>query len=182
MKTSYKKESYVEKELVETLIKLLQNQEMDEISIRDLCHEAGVGRASFYRHYQNKEEILERHAPSLMKQWEKEFESNSNSRPWNVFESLFTHIKNHHSFYKILYKTNRDMVLRTSLRQKIGLATELTNEEAYQKVFFADGICGWIEEWIERDMKESPTELNQLLQHYFTDILSHLGELYIKKT
>ena len=54
MKTSYKKESYVEKELVETLIKLLQNQEMDEISIRDLCHEAGVGRASFYRHYQNK--------------------------------------------------------------------------------------------------------------------------------
>ena len=59
MQNIYSKESYVEQKLADTLIELLKNKELQDISVRELCDKAGVGRASFYRHFQNKEDILD---------------------------------------------------------------------------------------------------------------------------
>ena len=88
--------------------------------------------------------------------WSQELESDSGAKPWDVFESLFCQLKEHQAFYEVLHKTGRDNVLRISLREKIGLTKDLSNSDAYQKVFFADGVSGWIEEWIERGMQETP--------------------------
>ena len=179
MQNGFNKVYYVEQQLAKTLVELLKNKTFDEISIRELCDKAGVGRASFYRHYRSKEEVLERHAQFLIMKWTKELESNPNAKPWDVFESLFCHIKKHQDFYEVLHKTGRDSVLRVSLRKKIGLTKEVTNEDAYQKVFFADGISGWVEEWIERGMQETPDALNKSLCCYFNEVLSNLGKIFI---
>lgn len=172
------KDNYIEQKLAETLIDLLHTRSLDEISVLELCNKAGVGRASFYRHYQNKEEILDRHAKSLIQKWAAEFEAAPDSRPWNVFESLFHHLKEHQTFYETLHKTGRERILRTAIRAKIGLTDDLSNEDAYKKVFFADGISGWVEEWIDRGMPESPKKLNQQLGQYFTQVLPILSKLY----
>ena len=172
------KDYYVEQKLAETMIELLNTRPLNEISVRELCNAAGVGRASFYRHYQSKEEILERHAQSLIQKWAKGFETSPDSRPWNVFESLFHHLKEHQSFYEALHKTGNDSILRAAIRTKIGMTAGLSNEDAYQKVFFADGISGWIEEWINRGMPETPVQLNQQLGQYFTQVLPTLSKLY----
>ena len=71
MENKTNKEYYVEQQLAKTLIELLNVTSLDEISIRSLCEKAGVGRASFYRHFHNKEEILESHAQFLIQQWVK---------------------------------------------------------------------------------------------------------------
>ena len=59
-----------------------------------------------------------RHARFLIKTWTHEFESDPDSQPWTVFESLFCHMKKHQAFYEVLHATGRDNVLRTSLREK----------------------------------------------------------------
>ena len=110
--------------------------------------------------------------------WTNELESDPNAKPWDVFESLFRHIKKHRTFYEVLHKTGKDSILRTSLREKIGMTGKLSSEEAYDKVFFADGISGWIEEWIERGMQETPVELSTALYHYFNEVLSNLGKIF----
>lgn len=172
------KDYYVEQKLAEALIELLNTSPLNEISVRELCNKAGVGRASFYRHFQSKEEILERHAQSLIQKWAEEFEVAPDSRPWNVFESLFHHLKEHQSFYEALHKTGRDSILRAAIRTRIGLTSNLSNEDAYQKIFFADGISGWVEEWIDRGLPETPEKLNQQLGQYFTKVLPTLSKLY----
>ena len=121
-----------------------------------------------------------RHARFLIKTWTHEFESDPDSQPWTVFESLFCHMKKHQAFYEVLHATGRDNVLRTSLREKNGLTQELANEEAYRKAFFADGISGWIEEWIKRGMPETPGELNESLRRYVDDVLSNLNQLFVR--
>lgn len=172
------KDYYVTQKLAETLIELLNTSPLNEISVRELCNKAGVGRASFYRHYQSKEQILERHAQSLIQKWAEEFEAAPDSRPSNVFESLFHHLKEYQSFYEVLHKTGRDSILRAAIRTRIGLTSDLSNEDAYQKIFFADGISGWVEEWIDRGMPETPEKLNQQLGQYFTQVLPTLSKLY----
>lgn len=87
------KENYIEQRLAETLIVLLASKELNKISVRELCDKAGVGRASFYRHFASKEEILERHAKYLLEKWAEEFEADPASKPENVFASLFRHLK-----------------------------------------------------------------------------------------
>ena len=105
-------------------------------------------------------------------------ESDSGAKPWDVFESLFCQLKEHQAFYEVLHKTGRDNVLRISLREKIGLTKDLSNADAYQKVFFADGVSGWIEEWIERGMQETPAELNELFVSYFNTVLANLAGIF----
>ena len=44
--------------LKESLLRLLERKELDKISITELCREAGINRATFYRHYEIPRDIL----------------------------------------------------------------------------------------------------------------------------
>lgn len=50
--------AYVIRHLTDALLKLLHKKPLQEISISELCAQAGVGRASFYRNFDSKEDIL----------------------------------------------------------------------------------------------------------------------------
>ena len=58
--------------------------------------------------------------------------------------------------------------------------TPIRNRGPCSKAFFADGISGWIEEWIERGMPETPGELNESLRRYVDDVLSNLNQLFVR--
>ncbi len=45
--------------LCEGFLRLLESHSLEEISVRHIAAEAGVGHATFYRHYGSKEELLE---------------------------------------------------------------------------------------------------------------------------
>lgn len=46
------------KQLIESLLMLLQEKSFDEISISEICDNAGVHRATFYKHFNDKTEFL----------------------------------------------------------------------------------------------------------------------------
>lgn len=50
-----------------------------------------------------------------------------------------------------------------TIKEKIGLTLELSNQTAYEKAFFAYDLYGWILEWIGRGMTESPEGINNML-------------------
>ena len=50
--------AYVIEHITDALLKLLREKPMEEISIRELCEQAGIGRASFYRNFDSKEDNL----------------------------------------------------------------------------------------------------------------------------
>ena len=47
--------------LYDALMKLMQEQKFDNISVGELCKVAGVSRMTYYRSYNNKEDILLQH-------------------------------------------------------------------------------------------------------------------------
>ncbi|GAB3098303.1 TetR/AcrR family transcriptional regulator [Aestuariicella hydrocarbonica] len=40
-------------------LRLLEHKSLDQISVREIAQEAGIGHATFYRHYTTKEELLD---------------------------------------------------------------------------------------------------------------------------
>jgi AcrR family transcriptional regulator len=60
------------KALSEAFIKLLEEKPFDEITINELCDEAGVRRTTFYKHYKDKHDFLSAYARSLRDMFDKE--------------------------------------------------------------------------------------------------------------
>ncbi|MGN0515062.1 MAG: TetR/AcrR family transcriptional regulator [Lachnospiraceae bacterium] len=157
------KNSYVRTHITEALLKMMEKQDFASITVCELTNEAGVGRASFYRNYTDKEDVLRQESVRLTKMWGEEYESNPNSTPFNVFESLFNFYRENSSFYQKLYKAGLSSLLLDTIVKIAGPNAEMDNQEAYGKAFLAYGIYGWVNEWISRGMAETGSELNAML-------------------
>lgn len=158
------KNTYVRRQLTQALLLLLQEKKLADISVSELTQRAQVGRASFYRNYQNLSDILFQYDKYLIEQWAAAFESDPASSVSNVFGSLFQHYKDHADFYLVLYRNDLTETMLETIKNRCGLTSALGNKEAYGKAFLAYGIYGWLMEWMKRGMTESADAINTMLQ------------------
>ena len=156
------KNSYVKKQITATLIDLLKKKSLSEISISELTDKAGIGRVSFYRNYQGKEDILKEESNRLIREWGKLYESSPESAPETLFPSLFDFYRDHKDFYTTLYNAGLSSIMMETIIGTIQITPDMKNLEAYMKSFWAYGIYGWLLEWIKRGMPESGKELSAL--------------------
>jgi len=158
------KNTYVKKQILAALLDLLKEKPLSDISVSELTNRAEIGRVSFYRNYQNKEDILKEESDRLIKEWGRLYESNPDSTPESLFPSLFDFYRDHREFYTILYNAGMSSIMMETITDAIQITPEMQNLEAYMKSFWAYGIYGWMLEWIKRGMKESGKELLMLFK------------------
>ncbi len=58
--------TYVKRQLTQALEELLKTKPLEALSVQELCETAMVGRASFYRNFTSKEDILRRRIQDLL--------------------------------------------------------------------------------------------------------------------
>ncbi len=153
------KNTYVKKQITAALLALLKEKPLSEISISELTSRAGIGRVSFYRNYESKEDILKEESERLTREWGRLYESNPESAPETLFPSLFDFYRDHKDFYTTLYHAGMSSIMMETIVSTIRITPEMQNLEAYMKSFWAYGIYGWMLEWIKRGMQESGKEL-----------------------
>lgn len=163
------KNTYVKKQILTALLDLLKEKPLSDISISELTSRAEIGRVSFYRNYQNKEDILKEESDRLIKEWGRLYESNPESTPESLFPSLFEFYRDHREFYTTLYNAGMSSIMMETIIGTIQISPEMPNLEAYMKSFWAYGIYGWMLEWIKRGMQEGGKELETLFS------LAHQG-------
>lgn len=69
--------TYVIEYITEALIKLLKDKPIGDITISELCDLADIGRAFFYRNFENKKDILCRYISRETDKWLSENSKNS---------------------------------------------------------------------------------------------------------
>ncbi len=153
------KNTYVKKQITAALLALLKEKPLSEISVSELTSRAGIGRVSFYRNYESKEDILKEESERLIREWGRLYESNPESAPETLFPSLFDFYRDHKDFYTTLYHAGMSSIMMDTIVGTIRITPEMQNLEAYMKSFWAYGIYGWMLEWIKRGMQESGKEL-----------------------
>ena len=55
----YAPEEYTRHYIVQALFKLMNEYEYEKITVTDIAEKAGVGRATFYRYFKRKEDVIE---------------------------------------------------------------------------------------------------------------------------
>ncbi len=150
---------YVVKHITAAVLKLMQKQNLNEISISQICDEAGVGRASFYRNFASKEDVISRHLKTLLDNWWIE----AIKKPdFNLVEAVFEHYYEHRELCMMLYKQGLAHLNLKSIKEACGPKPEQINIVAYTTAYFSYGLYGWIEEWFKRGMQETPKEMAEL--------------------
>jgi AcrR family transcriptional regulator len=155
--------TYVLEHVTTSMLRLLQEKPLEEISVSELCDDAGVGRTSYYRNFQSKEDIIRKYIRKLINEWRRAYKVEGDGSNAKLFGSFFQYLKDHADFFLLLKRRGLMHLFLEVFIEENGASPEDDNMGAYTKAFVAYGTYGWIEEWIARGMQESAETMASLL-------------------
>lgn len=159
-----KKESIERIEKV--FISLLQTNELNEISVSDICKLAGLNRTTFYANYTDiyglADSIRDKLEHNLSDLYQNEITRGFNS---NDYLKLFRHIKDNQIFYKTYFKLGYDDSYKI-ITYDINLARQHFDNRfiEYHMEFFKSGITKIIKLWLQNGCKESPEDMYEIIK------------------
>lgn len=146
---------------------LLQRKPFEEITVQLILDEAKVSRATFYRHFRDKYELMnwgyQSYADKIIAKYEGE--------NWQVIlQQLYQFYYDHHKFLEHAFNVTGCNSFREGLYihaynfykneyLKKTNATKLTSKERLTLDFFCGGLCHSIKHWVNTGRRESVQEI-----------------------
>lgn len=144
--------------ITDALFKLLNKKTLDKISITEIVNKAGVGRVSFYRNFDSKEDIIEKYLIKITDDFiETSGISFKNNDTRTYITILFNHLEKYKEFTYNLYKSNCLYLVEKQFKRIFELRNYNYNE--YKKQFYIGGIYNIYHYWLINGFKETPEQL-----------------------
>ncbi len=169
----------------ETIIRVVygimvdENKPVSGITVREVCERAGINRSTFYAHYLDMYDVVERVERTMSEGLTKSFlrKLEDGQSLGACFEALFEFVREYRQFYRLYFQT-------TGRSGVIGIAWELLQDRTqaisyesfgyrseeemrYHGEFFIYGLSAMLRHWIERDCRESPQEMLDILTRQY---------------
>lgn len=147
------------------LVTLLQEHDLHQISIIDICQEAHLNRSTFYANFLDIYDLIDQLQSRMLADfkglYQEESQGQHNS---NDFTKLFRHIQQNQPFYTTYFKLKLDTLVNIS-DYDIHLAQRLFDNRNldYHKEFFRAGITAIIKKWLDHNCDLSPEEMSDVL-------------------
>jgi len=174
------------------LLELIKEKNYDEISIEEITERANVGRATFYLHYKDKEDLLMEEFSAIMNGraqalseipfsvWlQVSEEKNKKNKPIQPLLLVFEHIYENYELYYLLFKSTNSSRLIERIRK---ISTEAivrfveTKRQTdpiphlsevpieFLAAFFSGALLSVVSWWIMEDMHHSPQEVSDMFR------------------
>ena len=181
--------------LRKALLELIKEKGYDLISVEEITQRANLGRATFYLHYKDKEDLLvdefnelaNERARSLSEipfsSWLPDLEnpsSTSENKPASPFLMVFQHVANNSDLYQIILKNEKSDRIIERIRKII---TQTITEFMQTKIkkdpipilfevpidllatYFSAALLSCVDWWLEAGTSYSPEEMTRMFQH-----------------
>ncbi|MGL4740688.1 MAG: TetR/AcrR family transcriptional regulator [Sarcina sp.] len=155
------------------MFEILKEKNFDNISITEICAKAQIARKTFYRNFNNKEEVIQATIDLKLSEFNNDGILEQVKHPSNLTEKYFEFWYERRDFLKILYEKNLFTILNykydvymRQLRKKFNANEEDSIELEYFLKFISGGFWNVLQTWIRRDFKESPQEMTELTTMY----------------
>lgn len=157
--------------IADALLKLLQEgNAFNEITIQEITDLADVGRVTYYRNFNSKEDVINFKFSLLAQRWLTTCSPTGMQNINQISKDWFRFILSIRSTLEILYNAGLEHLALENFFaitiSKFNLADQTTEKKsakaAYGDVFIAFGLCGITSEWIRRGFKESPTAMAKM--------------------
>lgn len=165
--------------LRDAFIELLQEMDIEKISVNRLAERATINRVTFYLHYRDIPDMLEKMADDMIEDIQQVMDNtqpNPNAageEDWPMLVNLLEHISQHAKFYKVILATNRTTIFSNRLLKLLAeLVTEriekresdsfLSSENIQKDIaiwYGSSALIGTIIAWLRQDMPYTPLYL-----------------------
>lgn len=160
--------------LQEGMLRLLDREKLEDISVTSLCKESGINRATFYNHYTSPSQLLEEMERALAS------ELIRLNPPAKSVGEILDHteqscilLKENATLFHILVRYHIDRDLENIIKRiaqhygehRIDTSHTELDEDTLHLVssYLYTGCYALIREWLLRDISKSPREIAQLL-------------------
>ncbi|MBE6863395.1 MAG: TetR/AcrR family transcriptional regulator [Ruminococcus flavefaciens] len=166
--------------LRESIIKLLGKQTIYDITVSQLCEDAGINRSTFYKYYNNIREIyeeIEQEALSAGASCIASVNVHDKGSIIQQVEVLLSHIRDNSALYTLLLENSAEGDFPYKLIEgTVGKITDMHelmpgNMHVYAEycsLFVVSGSLSIIRKWLSSGMNESPRELAELILNIAT--------------
>jgi AcrR family transcriptional regulator len=164
--------------LQEALIDLTVEKGFSSVTVRDIAERAMVNRATFYRHYQDKYDLLDKYMDDLYALLEPADDSPDRAErpgaPPAGLIRMLEHVRAHAAFYRVMLGERGDPGFAGKIRDYVakrmrasisasGSEGRLAGESFELCLrYISSASVGAIEWWLEADMPYAPEEMAAL--------------------
>ncbi|MGG1553738.1 TetR/AcrR family transcriptional regulator C-terminal domain-containing protein [Paenibacillus ferrarius] len=162
--------------LKDAFIELLQEMDVEKISVNRIAERATINRVTFYLHYKDIPDMLDKLADDMVAEIKQIINAptgklqEGETENWRTLVSLLQHIADHAKFYKVILASKGTPIFKERL---LKMLTELISERIDQvwneaevgiqkdiAVWYgASSLIGTIVGWLHKDMPYTPRYL-----------------------
>lgn len=147
-------------------IELLQNKELNEIKVSDICKICSLNRSTFYANfvdiYDLADKVMEHLEDEVNCLYLAETTQGFNS---NDYLRLFRHIKDNQIFYRTYFKLGYDNQFTLQRYDRRLAEDHFDNRHIeYHAEFFRGGLNAIVKMWLANGCKETPEEMDEIIR------------------
>lgn len=174
--TGDRRVKYTKMVLKESFIKLLEQKDISQITIKEICADADINRATFYAHYSDQYDLLRKIEKELLDNINAHISdldrNNNNVKVVLTVEKIFEYLKENAKLCKLLLSERGDLSFQKQIMMLVyhNIISELTDnnkitkEDAeYVYAFTITGCVGIVQKWLDEDMKKSPQFMAEMI-------------------
>ncbi|MGG0720554.1 TetR/AcrR family transcriptional regulator [Robertmurraya massiliosenegalensis] len=171
----------------DALVELIEEKGFEAITVKDITTRAKINRGTFYAHYQDKFDLINKCEEEIMLDMSKiakqnfhsvvaALESNSQTlAPFSLAVSIFEYLNENSGFMKAVLGPKGDLSFQTRLKDFMWKTMFGNNPDAllkeenllvpgqYLASYVASAHIGVIQRWLDSGRKESPQEMAHIL-------------------
>jgi AcrR family transcriptional regulator len=178
---------YTKMVLKDSFINLLEKKDISQITIKEICEDADINRATFYAHYNDQYDLLKKIEDELLENinahLEEFYRKNNNTDDILLAEKIFEYLKENAKLCKLLLSERGDFSFQKQVMRLVYdiIISELTDnnkitkEDAeYVYSFTITGCVGIVQKWLHEDMIKSPRYMAEMVVKLTLGLISLL--------
>lgn len=152
---------------------LLKEKKIQEITVREITEMADLNRGTFYLHYKDVFDLLEKVEMELLDELDGTLQkyqaSDLHQKPSKIFTDLFICVQENAEMVQILLGENGDLNFVNQIKERVREKCLKDWMELFRtqdsklfdafNAFIVSGYLGLVTYWLQDGMKESPEEL-----------------------
>lgn len=162
------------KMLLEGLTNLLKEKEIKDISVKELADYADINRCTFYLHYKDVYDMLEKIETELVDDFntmlDSCIESTPNPDPYPFMCTFFSYANEHQETLSALLGKHGDLAfinyMKKIIQERMLFIWEKnayrTDNFEYYSAFIISGCLGLVEKWVQDGFAESPEDMAEM--------------------
>lgn len=160
-------EEYSRFYIVQALFKLMGSYEYEKISVTDIADKAGVGRATFYRYFKCKEDVLiyyfqHNHKDFVFGQ---RFYPRCKEDYIKIVENVFSMFKENKEPFKLMRKAHLEYLYLDYLNEQFTKTfdNDYPDKNSYLPYLYSGMLFNVSIKWLDNDCKEPVKTLAQMV-------------------